>query len=141
MSPSLFVVANKPYTSLSGTEQFKIRLITTETNRHINALVKEGWGPGLQDAECFLACDPTAGFVGELNGKPIGCMKMANWLQLRRGWLLYRKMIFDASVAIVNGPSRSIGIISSLSPLEEMHQCYGFHSQFYVAFFSTFKLP
>ena len=58
-----------------GTEQFKIRLIQTEKEFEsiiINAMVKETWEPGLQDAGCFITCDPTAGFVGELNGKPIG---------------------------------------------------------------------
>ena len=25
-----------------------------------------------------MACDPTAGFVGELNGKPLCCMTMKN---------------------------------------------------------------
>ena len=78
----LLPLANKPYTSLSGTEQFKIRLIQTKTEFEsiiITAMVKEGWGPGLQDAECFMACDPTAGFVGESNGKPICCVTVAKY--------------------------------------------------------------
>ena len=42
----LIAVANKPYTSLSDTEQFKIRLIQTEKEFEsiiINVMVKEGW--------------------------------------------------------------------------------------------------
>jgi len=57
----------KPHVSLSGTGRLKVRLTKTEKEFEsvvINALVKEGWGPGLHDAECFMACDPTAGFVG-----------------------------------------------------------------------------
>ena len=67
---------------MSGTEQFKTRVIKTEKEFEsiiINAMVKEGWGPGLQDAEYFMACDPTAAFVGELKGKPIGCATMAKY--------------------------------------------------------------
>ena len=78
----LLGVANKPFTSLSDTARITVRLIKTEEefeNIVINAMVKEGWGPGLQDAECFMACDPTAGFVGGLDGEPIGCMTMAKY--------------------------------------------------------------
>ncbi|WP_232819853.1 GNAT family N-acetyltransferase [Aliidiomarina celeris] len=31
----------------------------------------EGWNPGLHDAACFYAADPTGFFVGELNGEAI----------------------------------------------------------------------
>ena len=78
----LLSFVNKRYTSFPGTEQFKMRLIKTEKKFKgiiINAMVKEGWGPGLQDAEYFMACDPTAGFVGELNGKLICCSTMAKY--------------------------------------------------------------
>ena len=74
--------ANKASVSLSGNEQFKVRLIETEEEFEsviINALVKEGWRPGLKDAECLMACDPTAAFVAELNGKPICCATMAKY--------------------------------------------------------------
>jgi len=107
--------------------------------------VNQGWGPGLKDAECFMACDLTAGFVGELNGKPIGCMTMAKYgdsfavggcyiVNKKYRGRGYGKKIFDAAVASAK-PSRSIGIISGLSLLEEMHQRYGFNAQFYGAFF------
>ncbi|KAJ7321485.1 hypothetical protein OS493_034839 [Desmophyllum pertusum] len=63
-------------------EEFNIRLITTEEEFEsvvINAMVKEGWRPGLKDAECYLACDPTGTFVGELNGTPIGFVFLAKY--------------------------------------------------------------
>ncbi|MCE5294430.1 MAG: GNAT family N-acetyltransferase [Chlamydiales bacterium] len=35
---------------------------------------KEGWAPGLYDAQAFYAQDPHGFFIGKLNGKPIGCI-------------------------------------------------------------------
>ena len=64
------------YSCSCAMKNFKIRLIETEEEFErviINAMVKEGWGPGPKDAECFLACDPTAAYVGELHGKPVCC--------------------------------------------------------------------
>ena len=61
----LLAVANEPFTSLFSTVGIKVRLNKTEKefeNIVINDMVKDGWGPGLQDAECFMACDPTVGF-------------------------------------------------------------------------------
>jgi len=34
----------------------------------------EGWNPGLDDAKCFYAADPMGFFLGELEGKPVGCI-------------------------------------------------------------------
>lgn len=34
---------------------------------------REGWNPGLDDAQAFFAQDPHGFFVGCLNGEPIGC--------------------------------------------------------------------
>jgi len=148
----LLAVANKPYTSLSGTEQFKIRLIKTKKEFEsiiINAMVKEGWGPGLKDAECFMACDPTAGFVGELNGKPICCATMAKYgdsFAFGGSYIVskeyrgreYGKKIYDAGMASAKH-FPSIALISGLKQ-EEMNKCNGFRSQFYGAFF-VFNIP
>ena len=138
--------------SLSGTEQIKIRLIKTEKEFEsivINAMVKEGWEPGFQDAECFMTCDPTAGFVGELNGKPIGCMTMAKYgdrfafagcyfVSKEFRGREYGKKIYDAAMASAKH-FPSIGGISELSQ-EELHKRNGFRSQFYGAFF-VFNIP
>lgn len=35
---------------------------------------REGWNPGLRDAEMFRAADPTGFFIGELEGEPVGCI-------------------------------------------------------------------
>ena len=145
-------MANKPYTSLFGTEQFKIRSIRTEKEFEsivIYAMVKEGWGPGLQDAECFMACDPTAGFVGELNGRPVGCMTVAKYgdrfafagcyfVSKEFRGRDYGKKIYDAAMASAKH-FPSIGGVSDLLH-EEMHNRNGFRSQFYGAFF-VFNIP
>ena len=34
----------------------------------------EGWNPGLDDAKCFYAADPKGFFLGELEGRPVGCI-------------------------------------------------------------------
>ena len=111
-------------------------------------MVKEGWGPGLQDAECVMACDPTAGFVGELNGKPIGCITMAKYgdrfafggcyfVNKESRGRAFGKKIYDAAKASAKH-FPTIGAISDLSQ-EEMHKRNGFRSQFYGAF-SVFNI-
>lgn len=49
--------------------------ITTMTREEVNTAVdwaaKEGWDPGLSDAECFYRADPTGFFSGKLNGEII----------------------------------------------------------------------
>lgn len=148
----LLGVPNKPYTALSGSEQFKIRLIQTEKEFEsiiIGAMVKEGWGPGLQDAECFMACDPTAGFVGELNRIPICCITVAKYgdsYAFGGSYIVskefrgkgYGQRINDAAFASVEY-FPSIAVISSLGR-EEIGKRNGFRSLFYGAFF-IFDIP
>jgi GNAT superfamily N-acetyltransferase len=40
---------------------------------------KEGWNPGLHDAECFYAADPNGFFVGELDGKIASCISAVRY--------------------------------------------------------------
>ena len=137
----------KPYGSLSAKEQFKIRQITTEEefeNVIVNWMVEDGWRPGIKDAECFLACDPSAAFAGELNGKPIACATMTKYsdrfsfggcyiVSKERRGKRYGGMLYDAVMASVI-PSRSIAI-AGLLHLEELYKRKGFRSQFYGARF------
>ena len=37
----------------------------------LDMVVKESWAPGKNDIICYLACDPTALYIGTLNGKPV----------------------------------------------------------------------
>lgn len=40
---------------------------------------KEGWNPGLSDADSFFAADPHGFFIGELEGEKIGCISAINY--------------------------------------------------------------
>ncbi|MEN6347824.1 MAG: GNAT family N-acetyltransferase [Syntrophomonas sp.] len=39
----------------------------------------EGWNPGLGDAGCFYHSDPQGFFIGELAGRPIGCISAVSY--------------------------------------------------------------
>ena len=39
---------------------------------------REGWNPGLHDAECFLATDPGGFFVGSLGDRPVAAVSLVN---------------------------------------------------------------
>ena len=144
----LLAECTKPYAFLSATKQFKIRNIKTEEefeNIITNLMVKEGRRPGLKDAECFLACDPSAAFVGELNGKPIACATMTKYsdrfaiggcyiVSKEHRGKRYGGMLYDAVMASVM-PFRSIAI-AGLLHLEELFKRKGFRSQFYGARFA-----
>jgi ribosomal protein S18 acetylase RimI-like enzyme len=39
----------------------------------------EGWNPGLDDALAFQATDPEGFLVGELDGKPVGCISVVRY--------------------------------------------------------------
>ena len=63
-------------------EGFDIRIIETEAEFAsvvVKWMAKEKWRPGLKDADCFLACDPSGTLVGELNGKPICCVAITKY--------------------------------------------------------------
>ena len=137
----------KPFTCLSAMEDFKIRLITTEQELQsviINAIVKEGWRPGLKDAECFLACDPISAFVGELNGTPICCItvtKYSNSLAFGGCFYVskehrgkgYGRKIYNAAKASAT-LCRSVGT-SALLESEGLYKRKGFRSLFDGAHF------
>jgi GNAT superfamily N-acetyltransferase len=40
---------------------------------------REGWNPGLHDADSFHAADPTGFLVGRLDGTPIGCVSAVRY--------------------------------------------------------------
>lgn len=59
---------------MSGTGTFSLRrLAPSEMGLLIDWMDREGWNPGLADAQAFAAADPEGFFVGELNGKPVAC--------------------------------------------------------------------
>ena len=51
---------------------YKIRLMKPEDlGVALTWAAKEGWNPGIYDAEPFWAADPTGFFIGEVNGRAI----------------------------------------------------------------------
>jgi len=39
----------------------------------------EGWNPGRNDAECFYCTDPDGFFIGEIDGRPVGCISAVSY--------------------------------------------------------------
>ena len=59
---------------------FHIRLMRRdELAFAIELAAREGWNPGLHDAECFFEADPGGFFIGELTGQPIGCISAVSY--------------------------------------------------------------
>lgn len=57
-----------------------IRTMTREDVSYaIRLAAKEGWNPGLSDAECFYAADPDGFFVSELHGEPIATISAVRY--------------------------------------------------------------
>lgn len=62
------------------TEAPVIRTMTRDdVDYAIRLAAKEGWNPGLSDAECFYAADPKGFFISELNGEPIGTISAVRY--------------------------------------------------------------
>ncbi|QJB56316.1 GNAT family N-acetyltransferase [Pseudodesulfovibrio sp. zrk46] len=45
----------------------------------IRLAAKEGWNPGLSDAECFYAADPEGFFIAEQNGEPVATISAVRY--------------------------------------------------------------
>lgn len=60
--------------------ELRIRTLTREEMAlPIEWAAREGWNPGLYDADCFYAADPAGFLVGELGGEPIGCISAVRY--------------------------------------------------------------
>ena len=68
------------YKIASGSEGFIIRKMSRfEIQFAIESAAKEGWNPGLYDAESFYKADPNGFFIGTLNRSPIGCISAVSY--------------------------------------------------------------
>ena len=66
--------------SYEGLEFSIRRMKRNEMDFAIQLAAKEGWNPGLHDAERFYRTDRTAFFVGLLDGnQPVGCVSAASY--------------------------------------------------------------
>lgn len=50
------------------------KMTSAEVEFAISLAASEGWNPGRSDAGCFYNTDPQGFFIGELAGKPVGCI-------------------------------------------------------------------
>ncbi len=59
---------------------YKIRVMTRqEIDIAIGWAAKEGWNPGLYDADCFYATDPNGFLIGLLNDEPIATISVVKY--------------------------------------------------------------
>lgn len=59
---------------------FKVRPATrNELNIMVEWAAKEGWNPGLYDADAFYAVDPKGFLLGFLDGQPIACISAVSY--------------------------------------------------------------
>jgi ribosomal protein S18 acetylase RimI-like enzyme len=59
---------------------FSIRLMhRSEVDFAIELAAREGWNPGLHDAEYFYRTDPTGFFIGLVRDKPVGCISAVSY--------------------------------------------------------------
>lgn len=50
------------------------RMDAADMRLAIDWAAAEGWNPGRNDAECFYAADPRGFFMGEVDGRAVGCI-------------------------------------------------------------------
>lgn len=58
-------------------EYFIRKMTRQEVNLAVQWAAKEGWNPGIHDADCFYKTDPNGFFIGLLNNEPISCISAA----------------------------------------------------------------
>jgi GNAT superfamily N-acetyltransferase len=65
---------------MSGIDDFQVRTMRqNELAFALELAAREGWNPGLHDAECFFAADPGGFLIGELVGEPVGCISAVSY--------------------------------------------------------------
>jgi ribosomal protein S18 acetylase RimI-like enzyme len=58
-----------------GDAPYTIRTMSrSEVDLAVEWAGREGWNPGLADAECFHAADPQGFLIGEIAGRPVACI-------------------------------------------------------------------
>jgi hypothetical protein len=61
-------------------DDFEVRNMSPdELALAIDWAAREGWNPGLGDAECFYASDPAGFLIGGLGVEPIGCISVVRY--------------------------------------------------------------
>ena len=61
-------------------ENFVVRTMSrNELEFAVNWAEREGWNPGLHDAQCFYAADPGGFFIGLLDDLPVACVSAVRY--------------------------------------------------------------
>jgi GNAT superfamily N-acetyltransferase len=62
---------------MSQTSSLQVSTVTrADLDLMIEWAAREGWNPGLADADCFHAADPEGFLVGWLSNEPVGCISV-----------------------------------------------------------------
>jgi hypothetical protein len=65
---------------MPGPPDLEIRIMRrAEVDLALEWAAREGWNPGLTDADCFHAADPDGFLIGCLAGEPIGCISVVRY--------------------------------------------------------------
>ena len=62
-------------------DHFKVRQVASasELSFHVGLCAKEGWYPGVYDANSLYQQDPTGFHIAEIDGVPIGCISAVKY--------------------------------------------------------------
>ena len=61
-------------------KKFELKSMSPEElNYALDWAADEGWNPGKYDQDCFYIADPNGFFIGELWGRPIGCISAVRY--------------------------------------------------------------
>jgi GNAT superfamily N-acetyltransferase len=61
-------------------DDFRIRTMRRDDVAFaVDLAAREGWNPGLHDAECFYLADAGGFLLGELNAEPVGCISAVSY--------------------------------------------------------------
>jgi hypothetical protein len=65
---------------MAGTAEWVIRPMgRQDLDLAVEWAAREGWNPGLSDAECFLAADPGGFFMGCVGAEPVACISVVRY--------------------------------------------------------------
>lgn len=115
--------------------RYTIRTMTRqEVDIALGWAAKEGWNPGLHDADCYYAADPNGFLIGLIDGEPVATLSAVKYgdsfgfLGLYLVTPAYRGkgyglQIWNAGLASLKG--RTIGLDGVVAQ-QEKHRKYGF---------------
>jgi hypothetical protein len=130
---------------------YKVRLMKLEDIAlALNWAAKEGWNPGIYDAEAFWAADPTGFFIGELDGEAVStysAVKYGSTFSFHGFYIVkseYRKK--GLGLPIWNRGRESVGarIIGGDAVVQNVHlyEKFGLRSDYRtLRFGGNFSLP